>query len=200
MNVSRPVILASASPARAKLLEQSGIACIVLPTDVDESCDAACPVELAESLSLRKALACRSAWSASADHLVIAADTVVFIDDHIIGKPDDRAHAKRQLELLSGRTHRVITGYTLLFPCDAVPCTGSSQSRVTFHELDEGEIESYLNSGQWMGAAGSYRIQERASLFIRGIEGSFWNIVGLPIEEIFGIVRIREYMHVVLGS
>lgn len=200
MNISRPVILASASPARARLLAQSGISCIVLPTDVDETCDSRCPAEYAKELSLRKALACRNTHPRSAHHLVIAADTVVSAENTIIGKPVDFEDALRQLQLLSGITHKVITGYTLFFPGDDEPCTGSVESKVTFHALEQREIISYLNTGQWEGAAGSYRIQEHASVFIKEINGSFWNIVGLPFEEIFGIVRSRGYMHVVLNS
>lgn len=177
------VVLASASPRRQELLRQVGIPFVVDPSTVDEAIapDWA-PGEIAERLAEKKAQDV-AARHADAD-LVIGADTVVFLDEVPLGKPTDEADARRMLALLSGNTHEVRTGYALLAPKTRTRVTGSVTSRVRFRDLDPDEIKRYVASGEPMDKAGSYAIQGLAALFVAAIDGDYFNIVGLPLQEL----------------
>lgn len=191
--------LASASPARYALLCQLGISCMQLPTHADESSSETDPKSLTRLLARRKLAACLKEHPHAGRGIILAADTVVTLGEQIIGKAESRKEASGYLTSLSGAVHRVVTGYAVHLPSTEEVHIGSAVTEVTFHDLSQDEIDAYLDSGEWEHAAGAYRIQGRGGLFVRDIQGSFWNIVGLPIEEIFGIIRVQVYPHVVKG-
>lgn len=179
---SRPtLVLASASPRRRDLLAQIGIVPDVIdPADIDET-PAARELPRAHAARLAKA----KALAVSARHVgsvVIGADTVVACGRRILPKPADADEARRCLTRLSGRRHRVYGGVSLIAP-DGRVRDRIVQTAVIFNRLDEQEIARYLDSGEWEGKAGGYAIQGLASAFIRSINGSYSNVVGLPLFE-----------------
>lgn len=173
------IILASQSPRRRELLGQMGLTdFIIRPAQGEEQADPALsPAQLVEALSRRKGL--EVAASAHAGDLVIAADTVVAIDGHVLGKPHSRQEAVEMLSRLSGRTHTVYTGVTLCRDGQAV--TEHEATAVRFRPLTAAEIEAYADSGEPMDKAGAYGIQGLGALLVERIEGDYCNVVGLPI-------------------
>jgi septum formation protein len=113
--------------------------------------------------------------------IVIGCDTDVVIEDHLIGKPEDEVRAHEYLAQLSGRTHRVLSGLAVLGPDDDQARTGVAESRVTFKDLDNAEIERYIAGGEWRGRAGGYAVQGRGSALIASVEGDIANVIGLPV-------------------
>ncbi len=188
------LILASASPRRHELLTAAGIAHTVLTAEVDESLpDGILPHAAVEMLSLKKALAVLPL--APSGSIVLAADTVVAKDGEILGKPKDKADAKRMLTALSGSEHHVFTGVTLTNGEKTV--TAHMKTAVHMRPLSEAEIDAYIETGEPMDKAGAYGIQSRASLFVQSIDGDYANVVGLPVcllgqmmHEAFGISLI----------
>jgi septum formation protein len=179
------LVLASASPRRADLLRAAGIPFTVEIADVDESPR---PGEPAETYVVRIArekaavVSCRKSGNP-----ILGADTTVVIDGLILGKPSDGEEARAMLERLSGRVHEVLTGVALRTGADewtAVECT-----RVRFLPMDTDEITWYVASGEPDGKAGAYAIQGLASRFIECIEGSYTNVVGLPVATVCGLLR-----------
>jgi len=181
--VSREIILASASPRRADLLRAIGLVFTVAPSAVDESpLPGESPRPMAERLARAKVTANRMLPSSS---LVIAADTVVVIDGTLFGKPVDDADARGMLRALSGRTHEVITAIALRArPEEDVVCE-SVTSRVTFAPLSEREIGWYIATGEGADKAGAYALQGIGALFVTSIEGSYTNVIGLPLDRIY---------------
>ncbi len=180
--VTRPrLVLASASPRRVDLLCQIGFpADIVDPAAIDETPQKDdTPIRLAERLALAKARHVAERHPADA---VLGADTVVACGRRILPKAEDAATARRCLELLSGRRHRVHGGVALLLPGRA-PALRRVQTAVAFKRLSAVEIDWYLASGEWHGKAGGYAIQGLAARFVREIVGSYSNVVGLPLFE-----------------
>ena len=173
------IILASGSPRRRELLEQIGVKNYrtIIP-DVDEHVEGRpAPEELVELLSRRKAEAVGA--KAGPDALVIAADTVVALDGAILGKPHSREDAAAMLAALSGRKHAVYTGLTVLRGERTV--TGHERTAVTFRALTWAEIDHYVATGEPLDKAGAYGIQGVGALFITGIEGDYFNVMGLPV-------------------
>lgn len=178
------IVLASASPRRRELLGvrlagDDAHDLVIRPADVDETPIAG---ESPEALVARLAAMKAAAIECGADDLVVAADTVVAVDDEILGKPDDEAHAARMLARLSGTTHRVITGVHLLRGDDARHAVDSTQ--ITFRPLHADEISAYVATGEPMDKAGSFAIQGLAADFVTGIDGSHDNVVGLPVDVV----------------
>lgn len=173
------VILASASPRRKQLMEQLGLAFTVVPKDINEDFPAGMePVAIAEFLSKKKANAF-SEDELVKNMLIIAADTIVAVDGIILGKPEDKKHAKEILASLSGRTHLVITGVTLRKKGKS--STFSATTKVTFTDLTADDINFYIDNYSPYDKAGSYGIQEWIGhVAISNIEGSFYNVMGLP--------------------
>lgn len=172
------VVLASKSPRRLELLRMLGLDVIQSVSDVDESkVSANSPVELVEKLSLLKAEAVRGSMGDALP--IIAADTVVEYDGNILGKPKSPENAKEMLRTLSGRTHNVHTGLTIIYGGKTV--TDAVSAKVTFRELSDAEIDAYVASGDPMDKAGAYGIQCFAGCFVKGIEGDYFSIVGLPV-------------------
>lgn len=177
------VILASASPRRQELLRQVGIPFTVDPSETDETFRPEWSAsEIAERLAERKAKDV-AARHPEAD-VVLGADTVVILEGVPLAKPEDAADAARMLGLLSGKTHEVVTGYALVAPGGDRTVTGACRSKVRFRALDQAEIARYVASGEPMDKAGAYAIQGLASLFVEGIEGDYFNIVGLPLGQV----------------
>lgn len=180
-------MLASASPRRIDLLARIGVQPDrVLPTEIDETPrKAELPRQLAERLARAKA---EAAAALAPDSLVLAADTVVGVGRRILGKPADAAEAKRFLELLSGRRHRVMTGVCLIRP-DGRRSERLVTTILAFQRLTPAQLEDYLASGEWQGVAGGYQIQKRAEAFVRFLSGSHSNVVGLPLFETAQLLR-----------
>ena len=171
------LILASQSPRRSEILREAGIPFVVKPAHVDESVHPGEPVEeYVRRLAGEKAMAVHT----EAGDIVLGADTVVVIGGEILGKPLDRADAVRMLAQLAGREHEVITGICLRRGAELLH--DRAVTHVWFAPLTRQEIEQYVASGEPMDKAGAYAIQGLASKFIERIDGSYTNVVGLPIE------------------
>lgn len=180
---SRPrLVLASASPRRLALLRQIGVTPdAVAPTDVDETPrPRERPVDLARRLAEAKAAAVDGA--AHGDAFLLAADTVVACGRRILPKANEAAEARDCLNLLSGRRHRVLTGVHVIAPAGR-RTTRLVTTTVTFKRLTPDDIDWYLDSGEWRGKAGGYAVQGRAAVFVRALNGSYSNVVGLPLYE-----------------
>jgi len=175
------LVLASASPRRVELLRQVGIVpALVDPADIDETpLKDELPVPHAARLAEAKA---RAVAARHPGRTILAADTVVACGRRILPKAETEAEARRCLALLSGRRHRVHGGICLIRP-DGKASARLVTTMVIFKRLAFGEIESYIASGEWHGKAGGYAIQGRAALFVRGLNGSYSNVVGLPLFE-----------------
>jgi len=173
-----PLILASASPRRRELLTQIGLPFHSLTSDVNEKSVLDDPLLTSRVLAEKKACRVYSRIEAS---WVLGADTIVAIDGKMLGKPQDCQDARRMLSLLSGREHRVITGFCLLNPSGTVAHSETVTTLVRIKELTEQEIEAYINTGEPNGKAGSYAIQGIGSFMVETISGSFTNVVGLPL-------------------
>lgn len=177
-------ILASASPRRRHLLEHAGYRFTVVPSSVDET-----PYEAAanDSELLSRQLALAKAADVSArfpEMLVLAADTVVDYDGHIIGKPDDAAHAEAITRKLFSKPHKVITGVALVCIGRGVEVVEADVTTVYPRPLTEAQIAEHIAGGNWEGKAGAYGIQETGDVFVERIEGSFTNVMGLPMERV----------------
>ncbi len=174
------LVLASQSPRRSEILRQAGIPFVARPANVDET---ALPGERPEDYVKRVARDKALAVGASADEMVLGADTVVVIGGEMLGKPRDGADAARMLALLAGREHRVLTGICLRHGAEIF--VGCATTRVWFMPLARAEIEKYVAGGEPMDKAGAYAIQGLASKFVERIDGSYTNVVGLPIELVY---------------
>jgi septum formation protein len=172
------LILASASPRRADLLAAAGYQFVVRPVEIDERPgDDESPADYVLRLAREKAGA--AARTAGADEVVLAADTSVIVDGQILGKPADDDDARRMLTLLSGRAHDVLTGVTVRRDGHEVSAVASTLVR--FARMSPAEITWYVASGEPRDKAGAYAVQGLASRFVEGIEGSYSNVVGLPV-------------------
>jgi len=190
------IVLASASPRRQELLRNAGIPFSVQPADINETpLTGEAPRECVERLARGKALAVSQ--SRPRDY-VLGADTIVVVDDTILGKPRDPDDAARMLRLLSGRTHAVITGVCLVRKRVASSTgrtedpglrTASETTLVTMSALSHDEIRDYVASGEPMDKAGAYAIQGIASRWIPRIEGDYSNVVGLPVALVYAMLR-----------
>jgi len=210
------IVLASASPRRQELLRNAGIAFTVQPADIDETPLAGeAPRDCAERLAREKALA---VWSDRPGHVVLGADTIVVVEETLLGKPADTKDAIRMLRLLSGRVHRVITGVCIVKAVDGGAWkvvsetrppgssspqksyeisrsenrelrTASETTLVTMSGLSDEEIRQYAASGEPLGKAGAYAIQGVASRWIPRIEGDYSNVVGLPVALVYRMLR-----------
>jgi septum formation protein len=182
------LILASASPRRQALLRNAGLDVVVRPSSVEEVVQPGeSPEDFARRAATDKALAVAAA--APPDALVLGADTVVVAGDEILGKPADAADAARMLRTLSGATHRVITGVCLVSAPDRIEAVRAETTRVTFRQLDGREIADYVASGEPFDKAGAYGIQGLASKFVTGIEGCYFNVVGLPVALVYDMLK-----------
>ena len=175
------IVLASASPRRKELISLICEGVEIRPAECDET--------LPEGIGARDAVEYLSkikndaARKLSAENeMVISVDTVVAVDDKILGKPVDKSDARRMISLLNGRTHQVYTGVTISFENNVI--TFSEKTDVTFFQLTNEEIESYISTSEPYDKAGAYGIQGKASLLVSGINGDYFNVVGLPVARL----------------
>ena len=190
MNTKMDIVLASGSPRRREILEQAGIHFRVEVSEIDEKISSHIPSEIVQELSAQKAeaVACRQVK----DCIVIGSDTIVAFGGDIMGKPRDREDAARMLQELSGNTHQVYSGVTVLEVKD-----GEIRKRHTFFEktdvhvavLTGEEIEEYVETGEPLDKAGAYAIQGRFLTHITGITGDYYNVVGLPIAHLYEVLK-----------
>lgn len=180
----KTIILASKSPRRKVLLRQIGLDFIIVPGSVKEMLNPRLkPKGQAEYLSELKADTIYSTYKKkpNADYLIISADTIVAVDDEVLGKPKNNIDAKIMLKKLSGRRHQVITAYTLIDVKSRKKITNSEVTNVYFRKIKDSEIAKYIKSEKISDKAGAYAIQGRAAVFVEKIEGDYSNIVGLPL-------------------
>lgn len=183
------IILASASPRRAELLRSAAIPFTVDVADIAEDLKAGeKPVEHAARLAREKA---EVVANRNPGKIVLGADTIVLVDDQILGKPRDPADAKRMLRLLSGRAHQVITGVAIVFLESEYRKleTRSEKTKVFFDKLTSADIEAYIATREPMDKAGAYAIQGIASRWITKIEGDYANVVGLPVALVWEMLQ-----------
>jgi len=181
------LILASASPRRAELLRSAGIPFTVDVANIaEDAIPGESPVDHAERLAREKA---EVVAKRNPEKIVLGADTIVLVDDQILGKPRDPQDAARMLRMLSGREHQVITGVCLVE--DGQSSVASETTRVTFSEITEKEIGDYIATGEPMDKAGAYAIQGIASRWIPRIKGDYSNVVGLPVALVHKMLRER---------
>jgi len=173
------LILASGSPQRKAILEQLGVEFRVEAPEVEELVDGD-PRELVVENALRKARA-----RARPGEQVLGADTAVVVEGRTLGKPRDEAEAEAFLRALSGSTHEVMTGVALLQA--GAERTGVAVTQVRFRALEPADIDWYAASGEWRDRAGGYAIQGRGAALVEGIEGDYWNVVGLPVAVLLAL-------------
>lgn len=179
------IILASKSPRRQELLSLMGLEFQVITADIDETIDKSLPIEQEIArLSRQKAEAIDDN-----DNIIISADTVVVLGNTVMGKPRDAENARQMLNVLSGKTHRVITAVTVKNG-DKIR-TEVVITEIVFRELSKREIDSYVASGSPMDKAGAYGVQEKAAAFVKEIHGDYFSVVGLPVCTL--AVMLREF-------
>ncbi|MBR2483804.1 MAG: septum formation protein Maf [Oscillospiraceae bacterium] len=181
------LILASKSPRRQELLQRMGLTDFkILVPDADESFpDGLTPQQTVEYISRVKALAAKELVSAR--DIVITADTMVFLDEHRLGKPTDEADALRMLTALQGRSHTVCTGVTVMQGDHIL--TESEPTKVYFREASEAELRGYIATGDPMDKAGAYGVQSLGALLVERIDGDFFNVMGLPVLRLSRMLR-----------
>ncbi|WP_454785971.1 Maf family protein [Legionella sp. WA2024007413] len=184
-NYPLKVILASASPRRFHILQEHGLNAVVMPADIEEIVqkgeDARAYVT---RLAEEKAHTILLQTAVESAHLILAADTTVAYQNHILEKPRDAEDAYRMLRMLSGNSHEVYTGYALIFLPEQKWCINYATTHITFHNLTDEQIQDYIDSGDPFDKAGGYGIQTVRDTFVKEIKGSYYNVMGLPIEEI----------------
>lgn len=191
--MSAPVklVLASASPRRRELLAQAGFAFDVLTAGIPEDRrPGEDPTRYVTRLAREKAEAVAERHSLPPDTLILGADTIVLVDDELLGKPKDTADAARMLRLLSGRTHQVITGVCLKKGRNVQ--VAAEVTCVRFHTLSGQEIDAYIATGEPMDKAGAYAIQGRAGRWIPRIDGCYFNVVGLPLALVSSMIEAMQ--------
>lgn len=180
------LVLASSSPQRRAILTQLGLAFRVAEPSYEEAALPLAPRELAEHHSRGKA---RSVDFAPGE-TVVGVDTIVLVDDLVLGKPGDEAEAAEMLALLAGREHHVISGLTLRDAAGEE--TAHARTVVRFRPLDSAAIDDYVARGEWRGRAGGYAIQEAGAALVAGIDGDFFNVVGLPVALLVDLLSARR--------
>lgn len=186
------LILASASPRRREILSSLGVPFITKVVDTDETCDLTDAGARVEAISKKKCLAVLDAVRQDAelwdeDCLILASDTLVTLDGVFLGKPADAEDARRMVGMLQGRTHTVASGIALWYQGQMV--TAHELTGVTFAPMTEEEINRYVSTQEPMGKAGAYAIQGHASRYITGIQGDYFNVVGLPTHRLYQTLK-----------
>jgi septum formation protein len=182
MRNMKKIILASASPRRKEILKKTGLKFSVDESTYEENNGIGLkPPQLALYHARSKA---REVAARHKNALVISADTIVVLKNVIFGKPEDKADAARILKALSGRTHAVITAFTILDTASKKELSKAVESMVTFRRLEDSEISAYIKSGEPMDKAGAYGVQGLGAAIVKKIEGDFFNVMGLPLSEL----------------
>jgi septum formation protein len=188
------IILASGSPRRQELLNRVRIPYKAFPPDIDESFTKVRSMkERVKRIAQRKIEAVVEMFKQESPRWVLGLDTLVEIDGEAIHKPNGPEEAMTILETLSGKVHRVYTGIGFLPTKEDVLELRSVCTEVKFAALSNEDIEMYVESGEWSGVTGAYRIQERGAFFVEWIRGSYSNVVGLPLETFYGILKNNKY-------
>lgn len=191
-SIQNRVILASASTARKILLEQLGFEVFIHPTHCSEDLSCADPELFTQILAERKMKHfLDTSGTIFMDSIIITADTCISFQDKIIGKPACEGEAMHMLQNFAGNTHRVYSSAAVYHPGNQKVVIISDMAEVSFFPLTEQEIQMYMKTGEWEGAAGAYRIQNKGLGLISAINGSYFTIAGLPIHSISGILRSR---------
>ncbi len=176
------IILASASPRRKEILQTTGLSFSVCVSDYEEDLGLSLPPrKIARFLSLKKAEAVAHKFQNS---IIIAADTFIVLKDRLLGKPLNAKDARKMLGMLSGKSHSVITGFSIIDTATKKSLSRSVETKVYFKKLEKYEISSYVNSGEPLDKAGAYAIQGLGGIFIKKIDGDYFNVVGLPLSAL----------------
>lgn len=188
MQISTKLILASQSPRRRELLDQLELTFTVQVSPADEIIpEGEPPSTVVQAIATQKATPIAAQYPTA---LTLAADTIVVLDDKILGKPTSKRHARQMLQRLQGRSHDVYTGVSLIHPASNREVTCFEKTRVAFSTMNEDEIIAYVASGSPMDKAGAYGIQDRIGpLHIEGIEGDYYNVMGLPLRRLYVTLR-----------
>jgi len=177
--MNRTIVLASSSPRRQELIRNLGLEALVIPSQVDEEVDPGlAPERIVEELAFRKA---DSVARKQTDAIVIGSDTIVVVDGNILGKPSDEADAFRMLQRLQGRTHEVFSGIACIDASTGRSLVRHCRTVVQMKPLDVHQIKRYIATGEPMDKAGSYAIQGIGATLVTGIEGDYFNVVGMPL-------------------
>ncbi len=185
------IILASKSPRRREILELLGLDFCIETADTDEFCELLSPKDRVATLATQKGEAVIQKKLADgqdlSDTLLIACDTLVYIDGEFLGKPKDREDAYRMLTLLSGKSHEVWSGIYIYLNGKTI--SRAEVTRVDFCEMSHEEKERYLDSGEPHDKAGAYAVQGKAAVYIKGLEGDYFNVVGLPVNLLYSTLK-----------
>ncbi len=184
------LILGSRSPRRKELMKGSFLDFEIKVSDIDEVSEYESPIDIALDIATQKACAVYDLMSEMDNIIVIGADTIVVLENEILGKPKDKKDARQMLRRLSGTHHQVITAVSIKSANKTVNFYAETQ--VTFHEIGEDLLEKYLDTGDSLDKAGSYGIQGEALGFIDKVNGSYSNVVGLPIDQL--ILELKKYV------
>lgn len=184
MNPIKTIILASSSPRRQELISSLGLPMEIVTSHADETTDPGlAPEDVVQTLAFRKAETVRQKLIENGgEGIIVGADTIVVLDDSILGKPKNNRDAYRMLSLLQGKTHQVYSGVACIDLKSGQTAGGFRMTRVTMRPLNEGEIRRYIATGEPHDKAGSYAIQGFGATIVERIEGDYFNVVGLPLE------------------
>jgi len=190
----KKIYLASKSPRRRELLKNFGFDFEIFDSDTSEDIESnGDPAEFVVKLALKKA---EYPVERIQDGIIITADTIVYLDGNILEKPTDKDDAYRMISLLQGKTHQVYTGIAASTVPENIVRTGFEATDVTFKEMKDEEIAWYIDSGEYEDKAGAYAIQGGASLFVKKINGCYFNVVGLPIHKLYSILNeVNQLIH-----
>lgn len=184
--VDRPLVLASRSPRRRKILEMAGIPFVQIPGDVQETPMQGSPDEVVRHWARLKS---EDVLDSARARPVLGADTMVALKGSLLGKPEDEEHAFQMLSRLSGRWHSVFGGVCVLWPDRGIDLCFHEETRVRFRDLEPEEIRAYINTGEPMDKAGSYGIQGYGCMLVESIEGCYFNVMGLPVSRFIHNLR-----------
>ena len=185
------LILASASPRRKELMTMAGLAFDVIVSDCEENIAYDGPEDMVKKLSLLKAkdVAEKIQKTDHTPHLVIGADTIVYFQGQILGKPKDTDEAFRMLKAMAGKTHTVYTGVSVIDTATAHTETFYEETKVEFYDVTDEEITAYIATGDPLDKAGSYGVQGRGCFLVKRIEGDYFTVVGLPIARLIRVLQ-----------
>ncbi|MHC6204231.1 Maf family protein [Breznakiellaceae bacterium SP9] len=194
-----PIILASGSLRRQEYFRLLGLPFSIMPSLIDESYkENTDPKAQSKEFAERKVKKIIELFKGRSSPWICGADTMIVVDGRIYGKPKDRENAKTMLQTIQGRDHEVVTAIVIFNGREKTMDSRAVSSTVSFAPLADNEIEWYLNTGEWQGSAGAYRIQGLASCFVSSIKGSYSNIVGLPLHEFYVMLKDNGYPYGIL--
>jgi len=178
------IILGSKSPRRREILEMAGIPFICVPSDTDEDIEICEPNEYAKLTALKKSLVLKKTYN---NDIIVTCDTIVYIHGQILGKPKDKDDCYKMIKMLSGNSHDVITGVVITYK-DYID-NFSVKTKVFVDEMTEEEIQEYINTPEPYDKAGGYAIQGLFAKYIKSIEGDYYNVMGLPLNEVYNALK-----------